>query len=578
MKPSRFAVPFFLAVLLVLGAAVVGVPAAQAQDVQVTSADPPAAEQGTINLDVTVKGKGFKNGAQAKWFVTGTTNPGGVTVNSTAFISGSELRANITVADDATIANFDIVVTNTNGRSGKGTELFRVTQKGSGGGNATSCVIPAPALTTTQSCSSTLPGCLDTTFGGTGSVSVDSDGLPGSTDADGGQAVAIQPDGKIVVVGTGGSYSNGSGDWVALRLHMDGALDISFGNGGMTIIRVSGATDEVSSVFLQPDGKILVAGSSGGAYFAVARLDVNGILDAGFGSGGITTINFGLKGGGQAQGIALQSDGKIVLAGGGRGADWSIARLNSNGSLDTSFGNKGLVIAKSGGGPAYAVRMQWVTVNGTPVERILVAGRGWSASNVDFGLMRFTLAGALDATFGLGGSGKTFTDFCAQMGEFTRTIEFDASGNIVAAGMINMGGSGFTGYNFVIARYTPNGLLDTTFGETLPNQTQPSGRTIVDFLAGYDSHRGMAIQPDGRILLSGTIQNTAETYSAVGLVRFNPDGSVDTSFGNNGMVAASLGTQDAGLKLARDGYGRFLVAGQSLINGERDISVFRFWH
>jgi len=98
--------------------------------VQVSAADPMAAEQGTINLNVKVTGKGFKNGAQAKWFVTGTTNPGGVTVNSTTFVSSSEVTANITVADTATIANFDIQVLNSDGRGGKGTELFAVTAKG----------------------------------------------------------------------------------------------------------------------------------------------------------------------------------------------------------------------------------------------------------------------------------------------------------------------------------------------------------------------------------------------------------------------------------------------------------------
>jgi len=100
--------------------------------VQVTSATPSAAAQGTINLNVTVGGSGFKKGANAKWFVTGTTNPGGVTVNSTAFNNNSQLTANITVAADATIANFDIVVANTDGRIGKGTELFAVTTSGSG--------------------------------------------------------------------------------------------------------------------------------------------------------------------------------------------------------------------------------------------------------------------------------------------------------------------------------------------------------------------------------------------------------------------------------------------------------------
>lgn len=98
--------------------------------ISVTSALPNSTTQGTINLDVTVGGKGFKNGANAQWFLSGTTNPGGVTVNSTAFVNSNTLKANITVSSTANVGNFDIVVTNTDGRTGKGTELFAVQSKG----------------------------------------------------------------------------------------------------------------------------------------------------------------------------------------------------------------------------------------------------------------------------------------------------------------------------------------------------------------------------------------------------------------------------------------------------------------
>ena len=99
--------------------------------IQVNSATPGAAPQGTINLDVTISGNGFKKGATAQWFVTGTTNPGGVTVNSATFKGSTQLTANITVASDAVISGFDIVVKNTDGRTGKGTDKFAVTVKGS---------------------------------------------------------------------------------------------------------------------------------------------------------------------------------------------------------------------------------------------------------------------------------------------------------------------------------------------------------------------------------------------------------------------------------------------------------------
>jgi hypothetical protein len=105
--------------------------------VSVTSALPNSATQGTINLDVTVGGKGFKSGAQAQWFISGTTNPGGVTVNSTAFVNSNTLTANITVSGTAYVGGFDVVVKNTDGRTGKGTELFAV--QTSNGSTTASC-------------------------------------------------------------------------------------------------------------------------------------------------------------------------------------------------------------------------------------------------------------------------------------------------------------------------------------------------------------------------------------------------------------------------------------------------------
>jgi len=128
----------FLAILTVFG-----VTPASAQ-ISVTSALPNSATQGTINLDVTVGGKGFKAGATAQWFVSGTTNPGGVTVNSTAFVNSNTLTANITVSSTANVGGFDVVVKNTDGRTGKGTELFAVQSKG------TCSDIPLQLIVTTQ--------------------------------------------------------------------------------------------------------------------------------------------------------------------------------------------------------------------------------------------------------------------------------------------------------------------------------------------------------------------------------------------------------------------------------------------
>src|SRR4051812_39057705 len=117
--------------VLVVGSFLSVCVATSAAQLQVTSVVPNNAAQGTVNLDVVVKGNGFKKGAVAQWFVSGTTNPGGVTVNSTAFNGSNQVTANITVATDAVIGGFDIVVKNSDGRTGKGTELFAVNSKSS---------------------------------------------------------------------------------------------------------------------------------------------------------------------------------------------------------------------------------------------------------------------------------------------------------------------------------------------------------------------------------------------------------------------------------------------------------------
>jgi len=126
MKMLRYTSVF----LAILGAFLLAGSVSATAQIQVDSTNPSAAPQGSINLSVTISGNGFKKGAKAQWFVTGTTNPGGVTVNSTTFKGSTQLTANLTVAANAVISGFDILVTNTDGRTGKGTDKFAVTQKG----------------------------------------------------------------------------------------------------------------------------------------------------------------------------------------------------------------------------------------------------------------------------------------------------------------------------------------------------------------------------------------------------------------------------------------------------------------
>ncbi len=498
MKPHR--TPATILILLALGFVVMNlsgsIPAARAQ-VQVTAANPSSTAQGTINLNVKVTGKGFKNGAKAKWFVTGTTDPGGVTVNSTAFVNSSEVDANITVSDTAVIANFDIQVLNSDGRGGKGTELFAVTSKG--GGNVT-CPAMQPAPTSDTKCYAALPGCLDSTFGGVGFVHNDLDAsyVSGGDEADG---VAVQPDGKIVVAGRV-RISSTDINFAVIRYNVDSSLDTSFGDPdpsnppfrrGYALTAISTGFDYTHALALQPDGRIVVSGSGGGEG-VVVRYNSDGTVDTGFGSGGIAHLGSGAP----SSDLALQADGKIII-GGAAGAGFALARLSTNGSLDSSFGSGGQVSvnpsgAKNGSGAGWSVAIQRVPAV-TGEERIVLAG--WSklslSANLDWTLMRFRSNGATDTTFGTSGIVKTYF---SGFGDQARRVRIDSSNRIVAAGIIRSASSSCGSYvvDYAVVRYLQDGGLDGSFA---------GGRQTVDIYGGDDNLGGLALQADGRILLFG---------------------------------------------------------------------------
>ncbi len=577
---------FFLASILFVMA---GPPAALAQDVIVSAAVPDNAPQGSVSMSVLVKGNGFKKGAIAKWLVTGSeTDTGKVTVNSTTFVNSNELLANITIASDAqTEKKLDIKVTLTSGRTGKGIELFSVMKKGS-----TGCTAPTPILAAPWSC--LLPGaagCQDTTFGTNGLVITNTSGsFPTTVDYDIANDIASQADGKLVVVGATRVDPVNPNSVVALvRYNSDGTLDSTFGGSGVVrLLNAAGA----NAVAIQPDGKIVVTGAPSFA----ARYNPDGTLDTSFGGDGYTLITFpsGRKGKAGQQPVdayfwdlAIQTDGKILLAG-YVGTGWAIARLNSDGSLDSSFGDGGRLTPQVTGGRASAVALQPVQVGETIEERILVGGylSGVTGPNDDgdFAVMRLTPSGSLDATFGPSGTGVVVTDFCgnSESGAGVSGLAIDAAGNIVAGG-----GAQFEGfYNFAIARYSPNGILDTSFGDPASGTNQP-GRTMVslmgpalDWFGGSMAGQDLLLQPDGKGIVTGTATNTSGALY-FGLVRFNADGTLDTTFGTGGAVVTDFGpgTREAwGLKGAIQVDGKIVVVGSIDTDGTGyNFGVARYW-
>jgi uncharacterized delta-60 repeat protein len=380
-------------------------------------------------------------------------------------------------------------------------------------------------------------GDLDPTFGNEGKVLTDFDH---STDI--ADAVAIQADGKFVVVGTtyrDNDFSNE--DFAVARYNPDGTLDKTFGVGGKVQTDFPGLAAVASSVVIQPDGKIVVAGGAFPLFtflgnFKVVRYNSNGSLDTSFGNGGIVTTTF--PEGSYAFDVALQADGKIIAAGTvfvefnpgeSSNTDFALARYNPDGTPDAAFGNGGQVSTDFLGleDDAFAVLIQ-------PDGKIVAVGSANDpATFYDFAAVRYLSNGTLDTTFGV--AGKVHTDFGDQNVDRARSAVLRPDGRIVAAGLAISQNGGVQ--NFAVARYTSNGVLDTSFGT--------DGITQIDFGSCCQSANKVLLQPNGKIITVG-YANTESSDSDFLLARLTSNGSLDSTFGAGGKVRTSFGDLNGG--------------------------------
>jgi uncharacterized delta-60 repeat protein len=338
-------------------------------------------------------------------------------------------------------------------------------------------------------------GSLDTSFGTGGKVTT-----PIGAGSDTATAAALQPDGKIVVAGA--SLGTNS-DFALVRYNPDGTLDTSFGTGGKVVTPFGSGNDGVSALFIQPDGKIVAAGSSdsGNSDFALIRYNINGSLDTSFGTAGKVQTDFGSSTFDAANAAVLQSNGKIVVVGyslpTGIDRDFALARYNADGTLDTSFGTNGKVITAFGSDAdnLYAVAVQ---ADG----KIVAAGDSFdtSISNYTFALIRYNASGTLDTSFGV--NGKVATDFSSNDDD-AFAIAIQSNGKIVAAGR----GFNGTNYDFALARYNPNGSIDSSFGS--------GGKLLTPFGSGNDEDRAVTLQTDGKIVAGGRSSNGSNNDFAV---------------------------------------------------------------
>jgi uncharacterized delta-60 repeat protein len=409
-----------------------------------------------------------------------------------------------------------------------------------------------------------LPGAVDTSFNGGPQLTSVGDG------EDYAFAMAVAPDGKVVTVGR--TATNAGGTDIAITRHLrDGTLDATFGQGGkvVTAIAPGRGADEARAVLVEPDGKIVIGGYTDATGtnkdFLVARYNVDGSLDAGFGNGGRTITDIG-HGTDQVYALARQADGKIVAGGSAAfaqttGQDFALMRYDSHGVPDAGFGTNGIVttaIDTFGANElVYAIVLQPV---GGETRIVAVGGEG------TFIAARYTAGGQLDASFGNGGKVRAL--FQSVIGS-AESVTLTADNKLVIAGHI--------GHEFSLVQLNVDGQLDTSFGN--------GGRVVTPVSAtNWDEATAVVRQADGKLLVGGWVYDGVSTNGNFVVLRYNADGSPDAGFGSAGRVVtpgAPGGRHDAGRALAlqadeRVGTVRALQAGEAT-DGSYKFGLLRYW-
>jgi uncharacterized delta-60 repeat protein len=421
-------------------------------------------------------------------------------------------------------------------------------------------------------------GQLDPSFGSGGKTTVDFHGLGVQA-----TAVATESDGKTVVVG----FANHGGeatDFAIVRLNFDGTPDTTFGpdHNGIVLLHLgdSDAESGAEAVVVDGQNRILVAGSDNitaavdynvGGDIYVARYLPNGTLDPSFGSHGISDVDFGVHNDTDARGIALQSDGKIVVVGlnkdfkdnflGIGNTNFAIARLNANGSLDQSFNDGGEKTVDFDDGDAIANAVAF-DYSGTPKSNphygtIVVSGfiENFGDRFSRLAAIRIKPDGHLDSSF----HGNGQVEFAPQRftGGIATGVVVQSTGDIVLSGTLgtfSTDGSGIDNGQFALVRLTPSGNGDNTFG---------TGSDIVTLgFGGADAGDSLVLGPNNRLIVGGS----AERLTAV--VAFTQNGLLDNSFGSagkvttdfNGGTTAALGIAYLGDRIVVAGGGKFDTA------------------
>jgi uncharacterized delta-60 repeat protein len=391
-------------------------------------------------------------------------------------------------------------------------------------------------------------GTLDTTFNGDGKVLVPFNLLGPAGGDDVATCLAIQADGKIVVGGSAQRSVNGDYDFAVARINFDGTLDSSFGNGGLTTIgfQAGGSLeDRATGVAVAPDGRIVVGGwaaksASGNTDFAVVRLDASGSIDETFGSAGKKLIAFNAGGAGadKANGLVVQPDGRIVLAGSAQMSkrgdyDFAIARLNVTGTMDKSFAGSGKRTVSFNLGGNRDDEATSVALQGTNIVLGGYATRDL-LGNEDFAAVRLLKNGNLDRSFNQNGRQTANFDIGGTLQDRAFSIASTSDGRLVLAGFSEISDGG--NYDFAVVKLTANGSLDPSFGD--------NGMVLVPIdLTGdaRDEAHSVVVNPqDDSVTVAGTAYIGDQGDSEVAVARLTDIGNPDSLFAQNGIATLSF--------------------------------------
>jgi uncharacterized delta-60 repeat protein len=421
------------------------------------------------------------------------------------------------------------------------------------------------------------PGILDSTFNGNGKI-VANLGNPDNIAG----AIAVQSDGKIVVAGLTGAIDSesetpGSSDFVVLRYNTDGTLDNSFDGDGKVVTSFGNGEDGAGAVLIQPNGKILVAGSintkTASGEIALARYNADGSLDTMFDGDGKRTTDVLAIAEERADAMILQPDGKIVVVVSTVRDNYLdeqifVVRYNADGSFDTSFGGDGFTTLPPiiPGGAMQGLSASHIALQAD--GKIVVAGTVSTAQNSDFFVWRINPNGTGDQTFG----GRVVT---ASFGNSDNAVSVFIQPN----NKILVAGSTFNNTtfknDFAFARFNPDGTLDATFNGTGKKVTSYGGSGLFTLPLDFE------IQPNGKIVSVGPILTSAtEADASFAVTRFDAEGNLDANFGSGGKVETNFGAGlDVAFAVAIQSDGKIVAAGSSEANRETDnynVAVARY--